>query len=412
MALSASPAEFTKFMEGETGKFEQLGEGGEARDRELMNTPRCRRALHGVRVLDFSHVIAGPFATFHLAQMGAQVQKVERPGGGDVMRRTASGLRAFTALNDGKELLEMRLRHARRAASEVLALAREADVLVDNYRPGVLERKGLGYDAVRARSTRVSCTARSRATATATRRARERGAYDHVIQALTGMTMLAGEEGDPPLKIGFPVVDAATGILGALAVVAALRERDRTGRGCFLDVSMWASALQLMYTFACDTLTTGQDIARVGNKGFSGSPAADTLHCRDGWLAIGANTPAQVARLLQVLGVPDDEDGVAARTRGRRRPALRPRARSAALPRAAGRAPGAARRRRVGATAQRRRCARRARAHAARVRAGGGGQRPAAAAGAGRGRGAGGDARAGLACATRGRGPALSDPSA
>jgi crotonobetainyl-CoA:carnitine CoA-transferase CaiB-like acyl-CoA transferase len=264
-------------------------------------------ALHGVRVLDFSHVIAGPFATFHLAQMGAQVRKVERPGGGDVMRRTASGLRAFTALNAGKEVIECDL-GAPEGLERVLALARVADVLVDNYRPGVLERKGLGYDAVRALNPRiVYCAISGYGHASATQR--EHGAYDHVIQALTGMTLLAGEEGDPPLKIGFPVVDAATGILGALAVLAALRERDRTGRGCFLDVSMWASALQLMYTFACDTLTTGQDIARVGNKGFSGSPAADTFHCRDGWLAVGANTPEQVARLLQVLGVAHAEAG-------------------------------------------------------------------------------------------------------
>jgi crotonobetainyl-CoA:carnitine CoA-transferase CaiB-like acyl-CoA transferase len=263
------------------------------------------QALAGVRVLDFSHVIAGPFATFHLSQLGAQVVKVERPGGGDVMRRTESGLRAFTALNHGKELLKCDLGTSEGLA-RVRALAREADVLVDNYRPGVLERKGLGYEAVRALNPRlVYCAISGYGHGDA--RLKSRGAYDHVIQALTGMTMLAGEEGGPPLKIGFPVVDAATGILGALAIVTALRERERTGRGCFLDVSMWASALQLMYPFACETLTTGQEIARVGNKGFSGSPAADTLMCRDGWLAIGANTPAQVAQLLQVLGVADDE---------------------------------------------------------------------------------------------------------
>jgi crotonobetainyl-CoA:carnitine CoA-transferase CaiB-like acyl-CoA transferase len=118
------------------------------------------------------------------------------------------------------------------------------------------------------------------------------------------MTMLAGVEGDPPIKSGFPVIDAATGILGALAIVTALRERERTGTGCFLDVSMWASALQLMYPFACEALATGREIPRVGNKGYSGSPAADTFPCRDGWLAIGANTPAHVARLMEALEVP------------------------------------------------------------------------------------------------------------
>jgi len=258
-------------------------------------------ALRGVRVLDFSHVIAGPFATFHLAQMGAEVTKVEKPGGGDVMRRTAAGLRAFTALNAGKHVREIDVA-SDAGRAEVLALARKSDVMVDNFRPGVLQRHGLGYEDVRSVNPRiVYCAISGYGYGDPVRT--PRGAYDHVIQALTGMTMLAGLEGDPPVKTGFPVVDAATGIIGALAIVVALRERDRTGAGSFLDVSMWASALQLMYPFACETMTSGQEIARVGNKGYSGSPAADTFACRDGWLAIGANTPAHIARLLEVVGV-------------------------------------------------------------------------------------------------------------
>lgn len=263
---------------------------------------RMPAALDDVRVLDFSHVIAGPFATFYLAQMGARVTKVERPGRGDVMRRTEAGARAFNALNAGKDMLACDF-DAAAGQAELLALARESDVLVDNYRPGVLERRGLGYDAVRALNPRIIyCAISGYGHADAQRRGQ--GAYDHVIQAYTGMTMLAGEPDGPPVKVGFPVVDAATGITGALAIVAALRERDRTGRGCFLDVSMWASALQLMYTFACEALATGQDMPRVGNRGFSGSPAADTFACAQGWLAIGANTPAQVASLLALLDVP------------------------------------------------------------------------------------------------------------
>ncbi|HTI46488.1 MAG TPA: CoA transferase [Casimicrobiaceae bacterium] len=258
-------------------------------------------SLGGVRVLDFSHVIAGPFATFYLAQLGADVTKVERPGGGDVMRRTASGARAFTAFNAGKRVREIDLA-LDAGRDEVRALARDADVMVDNYRPGVLQRHGLGYDDVKGINPRIVYCAISGygyADPTLT----PRGAYDHVIQAMTGMTMLAGTEGDPPIKTGFPVVDAATGIIAALAIVTALRERDRTGRGSFLDVCMWASALQLMYPFACETLSVGHDIPRVGNKGYSGSPAADTFACRDGWLAIGANTREQIARLMAVLGV-------------------------------------------------------------------------------------------------------------
>jgi crotonobetainyl-CoA:carnitine CoA-transferase CaiB-like acyl-CoA transferase len=262
------------------------------------------KALRGVRVLDFSHVIAGPFATFHLAQMGAEVTKVEKPGGGDVMRRH-SGARAFTAFNAGKLMREIDIA-TDAGRKEVRALARDADVMVDNYRPGVLARNGLGYEDVKSANPRIIYCAISGYGYSDPERT-PYGAYDHVIQALTGMTMLAGTEGDPPVKTGFPVVDAATGIIGALAIVTALRERDRSGTGCFLDVSMWASALQLMYPFACETLASGQDIPRIGNKGYSGSPAADTFECRDGWLAIGANTPAHVARLLELLDVPASE---------------------------------------------------------------------------------------------------------
>ena len=263
------------------------------------------QALRGVRVLDFSHVIAGPFATFHLAQMGAEVTKVEKPGGGDVMRRSASVARAFTALNAGKRMREIDI-ESEAGRAEVLALAGKADVMVDNYRPGVLARHGLGYDAVRSANPRIIYCAISGYGFSDPART-QHGAYDHVIQALTGMTMLAGGEGDPPIKTGFPVVDAATGIIGALAIVTALRERDSTGAGCFLDVSMWASALQLMYPFACETLASDQEIPRVGNKGYSGSPAADIFACGDGWLAIGANTPVHIARLMEVLGVPPAE---------------------------------------------------------------------------------------------------------
>jgi crotonobetainyl-CoA:carnitine CoA-transferase CaiB-like acyl-CoA transferase len=263
------------------------------------------QALRGVRVLDFSHVIAGPFATLHLAQMGAEVTKVEKPGGGDVMRRSASGARAFTAFNAGKQMRAIDIASAAGRAA-VLALAREADVMVDNYRPGVLRRYGLGYEDVKGVNPRIIYCAISGYGYSDPART-PRGAYDHVIQALTGMTMLAGIEGDPPVKAGFPVVDAATGIIGALAIVTALRERDQTGAGCFLDVSMWASALQLMYPFACETLASDQEIPRVGNKGYSGSPAADTFACRDGWLAIGANTPAHIARLMEALGVASAE---------------------------------------------------------------------------------------------------------
>lgn len=264
----------------------------------------CARApfapLSGVRVLDFSHVIAGPFATFLLAQMGAEVTKVESVDG-DVMRRTARGRQGFVSLNAGKRCLSLDLatEEGRRQAH---ALAAASDVVLDNLRPGVLERFGLGFDALRTTHPGVVYCAISgfgRGNADW----RHRPAYDHVVQAVSGMAWLGGSEGDPPMKTGFPVVDSATGMLAAMAILAALRERDRTGGGMLIDVSMVGAGLQLMYPMACDALTSGTTPPRVGNQGYSGSPSADFFPARDGWLALGANTPRQLLAVLRTLGL-------------------------------------------------------------------------------------------------------------
>jgi crotonobetainyl-CoA:carnitine CoA-transferase CaiB-like acyl-CoA transferase len=134
----------------------------------------------------------------------------------------------------------------------------------------------------------------------------ERPAYDHVIQAASGMSLMAGSEGDDPLKVGFPVVDSATGILAALAIVAAIRRRDLTGEGESIDVSMLGAALQLMYPKTVDVLATGDAPSRIGNVGFSGSPGADTFTCMNGLIALGANTPQQMLLVGEVLGVRAD----------------------------------------------------------------------------------------------------------
>lgn len=256
--------------------------------------------LAGVRVLDFSHVIAGPLATFYLARMGADVVKIEKPAGGDVLRRSERGPSAFLSLNGGKRCVSLDFR-TEQGRAQVLEMARETDVFVDNFRPGSLERHGLGYEAIRAVNPRVvycSISGFGRTGPWA-----DRPAYDHVVQAMTGMAMMGGMEGDDPIKTGFPVVDSATGMLGALAIVSALHQRNRDGRSILLDVSMAAASMQLMYSYAVEALTKGVSPRRVGNQGYSGSPAADFFRTRDGWIALGANTPAQFARLLEVLGL-------------------------------------------------------------------------------------------------------------
>ncbi len=261
------------------------------------NLPATTQALEGITVLDFSHVIAGPFATYYLAALGARVIKVENPHGGDAIRGNP---RSFASFNHGKECITLDLRDPAdvRRAQE---LADSVDVMVDNMRPGVLARHGLGTEAVRARNPRlVHCSISGYGTSGEWA---QRGAYDHVIQAASGMTLMSGQASDGPIKVGFPVIDCATGMLGAIAILAALRRRDLTGMGETIDVSMLAAAHQLMYPMVVETLATGQPPSRKGNVGYSGSPAADTLTCADGLLAIGANTPAQLRKLADALGI-------------------------------------------------------------------------------------------------------------
>lgn len=263
------------------------------------------KPLEGVRVIDMSHVIAGPLASFYLAQLGAEVIKVEPPAG-DVMRAAKGHGEAgtpdgFVALNAGKRSLAVDIRTPG-GAQAIRSLARTADVFIENFRPGVVARYGLDYEAIKAvKPDVVYCSISGYGQQGEWS---SRGAYDHVIQALTGMMMMSGEkEGDPPVKVGFPVIDVAVGMLAALAVTAALRQRDCDGAGQYIDASMVQASLMLMYPNASTFLSSGVEPQRVGNRGYTGSPTADTYRCADGWLATAANTPAQFRKLTAVLGL-------------------------------------------------------------------------------------------------------------
>ena len=265
------------------------------------------KPLEGVRVLDLSHVIAGPLASFYLAQLGAEVIKIESPQGGDVMRAARASAAdgdtptGFAALNAGKRSLAVDIRQAE-GAELVRSLAATADVFIENFRPGVVARHGLDYEAIRARRPDVvycSISGYGQQGEWA-----GRGAYDHVVQALTGMMMMSGDRSDaPPLKVGFPVIDVAVGMLGALSISAALHRRAREGVGQYIDASMAQAATMLMYPNASAYLTHQVEPQRVGNRGYTGSPAADTWRCADGWLATAANTPAQFRKLAAVLSL-------------------------------------------------------------------------------------------------------------
>ncbi|GAA4335423.1 CaiB/BaiF CoA-transferase family protein [Pigmentiphaga soli] len=264
------------------------------------------KPLEGVRVLDLSHVIAGPLTSFYLAQLGAEVIKVEPPLAGEVMRSMKDGAdtdtpTGFAAINAGKQSLALDIRTPQ-GAGLIRSLAASADVFIENFRPGVVARYGLDYASIKAvRPDIVYCSISGFGQQGDWS---QRGAYDHVVQALTGMMMMSGEGDDaPPLKVGFPVIDVAVGMLGALAVVSSLHRRSRDGAGQYIDVSMVQASLMLMYPNTCAYLTDGTPTRRVGNRGYTGSPAADTYRCEDGWLAVAANTPAQFRKLTAVLGI-------------------------------------------------------------------------------------------------------------
>ena len=264
------------------------------------------KPLEGVRVIDMSHVIAGPLASFYLAQFGAEVIKVEPPAGGEVMRASKSATEGdtpdgFVALNAGKRSLAQDIR-TRQGADVIRALAETADVFIENFRPGVVAKYGLDYASIQAiKPDIVYCSISGYGQQGDWA---GRGAYDHVVQALTGMMMMSGEGADqPPVKVGFPVIDVAVGMLGALSVVAALHRRAREGVGQYIDASMVQASLMLMYPNASTFMTSGVEPQRVGNRGYTSSPTADTYRCADGWLATAANTPAQFRKLASVLAL-------------------------------------------------------------------------------------------------------------
>lgn len=268
------------------------------------------RPLEGIRVIDLTHVLAGPFSTHQLCMMGADVIKIEKPGQGDQTRGLAmqpelNGLApGFVALNSGKRSVVADLKTDEGRAL-VEKLAATADVFVENFRPGKAARLGLAPERLHAINPRLiycSISGWGQVGPNASR-----PAYDHVIQAATGMMSLQGHDPDaPPVKVGFPVIDIGTGMLAANAILAALLRRARGDTApIVLDVSMVDASALLMVGAVANYWLSGIAPRRVGNQGFVGSPGADTFPTADGWISTAANTLRQFQTLCSVLGRPD-----------------------------------------------------------------------------------------------------------
>jgi len=256
--------------------------------------------LDGVRVLDLSRVIAGPYCATLMADLGADVVKVERPGRGDDLRAwRGSGMSAsFAAINRNKRGMAVDLQHPE-GSKLVFELARRADVVVENFLPGVAERLGLGYAAVSAVNPSVvyvSVTGFGQDGPHA-----RRAGYNTIAQGMSGIMALTGMPGHPPTKVGGSVADLAAAFLAFGVANAALAHRLRTGRGQHLDVSLLASTLALLPDPAAHYFDSGQRPTRVGNRNPYLTPA-EAFRTRDGWVQVVIMNPEQYARFGKALG--------------------------------------------------------------------------------------------------------------
>ena len=259
--------------------------------------------LDGILVADFSRVLAGPLATMTLADLGARVIKVERPGMGDETRAwgppfSAHGTSYFESVNRGKESITLDL-----TDPGDLELARElasrADVLVENFAPGTAERLGLGYAVVADRNPGiVYCSI----TGFGSGAGRAMLGYDFLVQAVGGLMSITGEPG-APMKAGVALVDVLTGLNAVTGILLALRERDRTGVGQRVEVDLMTSLLSALANQASSTLATGQAPARLGNAHPSIAPY-ELFEARDRPLVIAVGNDRQFAALVEALGYP------------------------------------------------------------------------------------------------------------
>jgi crotonobetainyl-CoA:carnitine CoA-transferase CaiB-like acyl-CoA transferase len=266
------------------------------------------RPLDGIRVVDVTSSLAGPTATQLLAALGADVVKVE-PLGGDHARAWGPPFlegegAMFLASNAGKRSLAVELGDPR-GLEALLRLADRADVFVQSLRPGAAERHGLGPDTIRARNPRlVYCTIGAFG---ATGPLRDQPGYDPLLQAASGIMSVTGEDGRPPVRVGVSLIDLGTGVWAGLGVVAALYERERTGVGRTLDLSLYETALSLLSYQLVGYLGTGEVPGREGSA-FAQIAPYQVFPTRDGELMIVAGNDKLFAALCHVVGLPELTD--------------------------------------------------------------------------------------------------------
>ncbi|MDA3625338.1 CoA transferase [Saccharopolyspora oryzae] len=265
--------------------------------------------LEGVVVADFSRVLAGPYATMLLADLGATVIKVERPGSGDDTRSwgppwTEHSSSYFESVNRGKRSIALDLADPQDRET-ALDLVRRADVLVENFKTGSLARHGLDQASARAINPRLIYTSIS---GFGSAGGADLPGYDFVVQALGGLMSITGDPDGPPTKVGVALVDVLTGKDAALGIMAALRHRELTGEGQHVEVNLLSSLLASLVNQMSGMLTTGVAPQRMGNQHPSIAPY-ETLRCEDAFLAVAVGNDGQFRKLCEALGLialPDD----------------------------------------------------------------------------------------------------------
>lgn len=265
--------------------------------------------LHGIRVLDVTNVLAGPFCSFQLVLLGAEVIKIEHPENGDLARRLGAGVEgnaslmgaSFVAVNAGKQSVTLNLK-APEGKEIFKQLAAISHVVVENFRPGVMARLGLDYDALaKVNPSLVYCAISGFGQDGPLAM---RPAYDQVIQGISGVMNVTGDERSAPLRVGYPICDTMGGITAAMAICAALVDSRTTGQGRRIDVSMLESTLASMGWVVSNYLNAGVEPIPMGNENFTAAPSG-AFRTAAGLLNIAANEDAQYHKLCEVIGRPE-----------------------------------------------------------------------------------------------------------
>jgi crotonobetainyl-CoA:carnitine CoA-transferase CaiB-like acyl-CoA transferase len=267
------------------------------------------RPFEGVRILDFTQVLAGPYASYQLALLGAEVIKIERRGGED-MRRTPLSREwadrnmasAFIAVNGNKRSLTLDLQKP--AAQDIVRkLAKDSDIVMENFRAGVMDRLGLGYKALSEINPKLIYCAISGFGQTGPYS--NQAGYDGKIQAMSGIMAITGHPETGPTRAGFAVCDILSGATGAFALASALFQRTHTGKGQFIDVSMLEASLAYLTTQVADYTVAGHRQQQAGNQAVSRKVTANLFQAKNSYLLLAVNDEKQYRALMTGIGRPD-----------------------------------------------------------------------------------------------------------